>query len=150
MLSIPNYYRGDADQNNNKKSNPIWQNGHPNSLQTVHGEESQEMTETPLMFPGNKHWQQPLEGTACTGQNKRVKRTKPKILIPTPGPILQKTIIQNDTHTPTFTEALLTKAETNTWPKCPLTGQSCKETCGTSRHVEPCSPFCSKFYSKRI
>ena len=60
------------------------------------------MTETPLMFPGNKHWQQPLEGTACTGQNKRVKRTKPKILIPTPGPTLQKTIIQNDTGTPTF------------------------------------------------
>ena len=23
MLSIPNYYRADADQNNNKKSNPI-------------------------------------------------------------------------------------------------------------------------------
>ena len=100
MLSIPNYYRSDDDQNDNEKSNPIWRNGYPNSLQTVHGEESREMTETPFMFPGNKHWQQPLEGTACTGQNKKVKRTKPKILIPTPGPTLQKTVIQNDTHTP--------------------------------------------------
>ena len=97
MLSIPNYYRSDDDQNDNEKSNPIWRNGYPNSLQTVHGEESREMTETPFMFPGNKHWQQPLEGTACTGQNKKVKRTKPKILIPTPGPTLQKTVVQNDT-----------------------------------------------------
>ena len=33
--------------NDNKKSNPVWQNGHPNCLQTVHGGESHEMMEPP-------------------------------------------------------------------------------------------------------
>ena len=33
MLRILNHYRSDADQNDNKGSNPIWQNGHPNCLQ---------------------------------------------------------------------------------------------------------------------
>ena len=63
MLSILKYYRSDADQNDNKKSNPIWQNGHPHSLQAVHGEESQEMTETPFMFPGNRRWQVSWRGS---------------------------------------------------------------------------------------
>ena len=39
MLSILNYYRSSANQNDNKKSNPVWQDGHPNCLQTVHGGE---------------------------------------------------------------------------------------------------------------
>ena len=30
MLSIPNYYRRNANQNDNEKSNPISQNDHPN------------------------------------------------------------------------------------------------------------------------
>ena len=71
MLSIPNYYRADADQNNNKKSNPIWQNGHPNSLQTAHGEESQEMMETPFMFPGTSIGNSLLKGQPAQASTKR-------------------------------------------------------------------------------
>ena len=52
------------------------QNGHLNCLQTVHEEESWEMVDpTPIMFPGNRHWQQPLEGTACTGQNQESQQS---------------------------------------------------------------------------
>ena len=57
------------------------------------------MTEFSFMFPANRHWQQLLEGTPCTGHNKKnVKRAQ--TLIPTPGPILCKTIIQNDNMYP--------------------------------------------------
>ena len=97
MLSILNHYRSDADQNDNKGSNPIWQNGHSNCLQTVHGGESWEMMESPFVLPANRRWQQPFEGSACTGQNKTVKRTKARILIPTPAPTFRKTSIQNYT-----------------------------------------------------
>ena len=41
--------------------------------------------ESPFKFPVNIHWQQPLEGIACIGQNKTVERDKARILIPTPG-----------------------------------------------------------------
>ena len=43
-----------------------------------------------------------LKGQPAQARTKKVKRAKPRILIPTPGPTLQKTIIQNDTGTPTF------------------------------------------------
>ena len=65
------------------------------------------MMESPFMLPANSRWQQPFEGTACAGQNKTVKRTKARILIPTPGPTLQNTIIQNDTTTPNFPGVVL-------------------------------------------
>ena len=129
MLSILNYYRNDADQNNNKKSNLIWQNGHPNSLQTVHGGESREIMEFPFKFPVNIHWQQPLEGIACTGQNKTVERGKTRILIPTPGPTLQNTIIQNDTTTPNFAGVVLSIAKADP-SKGPLADKIFKK-CGT-------------------
>ena len=71
MLSIANYYRNDTNQNDNKQSNPIWQHGHPKCLQTVYGGESQEIMKPPFMFPGTRHGQQPLEGTASIGQKKK-------------------------------------------------------------------------------
>ena len=46
------------------------------------------------MLHGNGHWQQPLERTASTGNKDNFKTAKPRTLIPTPEPIIQKTIIQ--------------------------------------------------------
>ena len=40
MLSIPNYYRRNANQNDNKKSNPTYQNHHPHKSATIHVGES--------------------------------------------------------------------------------------------------------------
>ena len=40
MLSIPNYYRRNANQNDNKKLNPTYQNGHPHKSATIHVGES--------------------------------------------------------------------------------------------------------------
>ena len=68
ILNIPDYYKKNVNQNENKKSNLIWQNGHPDCLQTVNGGESREMTEPPYKFSRNGHWQQPLEKTASKGQ----------------------------------------------------------------------------------
>ena len=68
--SILNYYSRNAHQND-KKSNPIWQNGNPNCLQTGKGGKTREMMESPYTFRRNRHWQQPLERTACTGQKKK-------------------------------------------------------------------------------
>ena len=62
MLRILNHYRSDADQNDNKGSNPIWQNGHSNCLQTVHGGESQEMMEPPSRSLGIDIGNSPLKG----------------------------------------------------------------------------------------
>ena len=45
MLSIRNYYRS-SDQNDNKKSSLVWQNGHP--VCKLQGGESQEMMEHSL------------------------------------------------------------------------------------------------------
>ena len=67
-LSVPNHRRN-ADQNDKKKSNPIWQKSHPDCLQTVKTEERREMMETHSTLQGNERWQQPLERTATTGQN---------------------------------------------------------------------------------
>ena len=90
MLSIPIYHRRNTNQNDNKKSNSIWENGYLDCMQTVNEGKSWEMMESPYTFPRNRHWQQPLERTACTGQKKNFKRTKPRTFVPTPGPILQK------------------------------------------------------------
>ena len=85
--------------------------------------------EFPFKFPVNIHWQQPLEGIACTGQNKTVERGKARILIPTPGPTLQNTIIQNDTTTPNFAGVVLSIAKADP-SKGPLADKIFKK-CGT-------------------
>ena len=41
-------------------------------------------------FSGNGHWQQSLERIASIGQKENFERAKPRIFIPTAGPILQK------------------------------------------------------------
>ena len=45
------------------------------------------------------------------------------------GIYLDKTIIQKDTCTPMFTEALFTKTKTWKQPKCPLTNEWIKKMC---------------------
>lgn len=47
-------------------------------------------------------------------QTENFKRAKPKILIPTPGHILRKNVIQNDTCTPTFTAVVPPVLKTQT------------------------------------
>ena len=74
--------------NDNKKSNPVWQNGHPNCLQTVHGGESHEMMEPPFTFPVNTHGRQPQGQPQARA--KHLRRAKPGILIPMPRPMSQE------------------------------------------------------------
>ena len=60
----------------------------------------------------------PLKGQPPQARRKNFKTAKPRILIPTPGPILRKTVIQNDTRTPTFTAVVSPIAKTQTQDKC--------------------------------
>ena len=73
------------------------------------------MMEPPYTFRGNGHWQQSLDRIAFIGQKENFERVKPRIFIPTAGPILQKSIIQNDTCNPTFTAVQLPIAKIH-WP----------------------------------
>ena len=68
------YYRRNTNQNDNKKSNSIWENGYPDYMQTVNEGKSWEMMESPYMLHGNGHWQQPLERTASTGNNEKFQK----------------------------------------------------------------------------
>lgn len=74
--------------------NQIASDWEPSYRQTVNGGESWEMMEPPRprpdMFCGNGHWQQSLERIAFIGQKENFERAKPRIFIPTAGPILQK------------------------------------------------------------
>jgi len=60
-------------------------------------EEHREMMETHYTFQGSGHWQQPLEQTATTGQNRKFQESWPWLVKPTLGPLSPKTIIENDT-----------------------------------------------------
>ena len=66
MLIIPNYYRRNANQNDNTKSNPTYQNGHPHKSATIHVGESW------VVMEPTRHnqweWRLPtaLESTAST------------------------------------------------------------------------------------
>ena len=91
----------------------------PSYWQTINTRETLEMIEPSFIFHGNGHWQQPLEMTASTGQKENFNRAKPKISIPTPGPVLWKTIILNDPCTPTFTAVLFTITKTQIQEQVP-------------------------------
>lgn len=73
-LSIPNYYKRNGNENKQKKSNPIWQNGNPGCLQTVNGGDNRETMQVPYVFCRNGHWSQTLGRGAFTGQKGNSKR----------------------------------------------------------------------------
>ena len=114
MLSIPNYYRRNANQNNNKKSNPS-QNDHPQKSTNNKWGRGPGGEGTSL-----RHWwERTLAIVTRKGQSSHAKnRTLSRELclgsdIPTPGPgILIKPPFKM-THTPMFTAALLKTAETH-------------------------------------
>ena len=110
-------------KDDNKKLNPIWQNNHLDYLQTVNGGDSREMTEPPNKCHANGHWQQPLE-------RKNFERTKPRNLISTRGPLLRKTITENDSRTPTFTRSGTSRCQETDVTRGPSTGEILKK-CGT-------------------
>ena len=92
MLSILNYYRSSADQNDNKKSNPDRM-----AILTVCKQCMEERAarwwNSPFTFPVNTHWQQPQ------ARAKHLRRAKLGILVPTPRLISRKTATENDTRT---------------------------------------------------
>lgn len=109
MLQHPGYYRRNASQNNNKKSNP---SDHPQKSTNNKWEEGQEERETPYTTGGKGHWQQSLERDSHHIQKQNtLKRTMPRIWHShTWAWYPDKTTIQNDTHTPMFTAVLLKTA----------------------------------------
>ena len=81
MLSILNYCRRNANQNDNKKSNPTSQNGQSQkSTNNICGREQGGMG-NPQHGLQKEHWQQPLELTASAWQEKKKKskRANPRI-----------------------------------------------------------------------
>ena len=76
---------------------------------------------------GNVNWLQPLWRTVW----RRLKKLKTELLydpaIPLLGIYPEKTIIQKDTCTPVFIEALFTVAKTQKQPKCPSTEEWIKK-----------------------
>ena len=97
-----NYYQSDADQKD-KKWNPARMAILTVCKQYMKKSPGRWWTPPPSCSLGTDIGNNPLKGQPVQARTKRVNRAKPRILIPTPGPTLQKTIIQNDTWTPTFT-----------------------------------------------
>ena len=116
MLSILNY-RSDADQKD-KKWNPARM-----AILTVCKQYMEESpgrwwnpspSRPPSCFLGTDIGNNSLKGQPAQARTKKVKRAKPRILIPTPKPTLQKNIIQNYIWTPTFTAVVPPTAKTQT------------------------------------
>ena len=63
MLYTPKY---DVNQND-KKSHPTCQNGHPHKITNITCRREMGEEELPYMVCGKEHWKQPLERTASIG-----------------------------------------------------------------------------------
>ena len=100
MLSIPNYYRRNANQND-KKSHPTCQNGHPHKITNITCRWEMGEEELSNMVSGKEHWTQPLERTASPCQKKNFLESSSEYLaFPQVGLYPREIIIQKYTCTP--------------------------------------------------
>ena len=111
--SASNYYRRNDNQNDNKKSNPTSQNGHPQRPTKSKCGRQSVNDWTPLH--GWWEWTLPTaprKDSLRMPEDKLSKRAKPRVWHPHLGLYPQKSITQKDTCTPTFTVVLLIIAKT--------------------------------------
>ena len=111
--SASNYYRRNDNQNNNKKSNPTSQNGHPQRSTNCKCGREPGHDWTPLHGWWGWTLPSPLEKTASSCQKINHWREQSLVSdIHAWAYIPRKTIIQKDDGSSTFTAALLTVAKT--------------------------------------
>ena len=83
MLSIPNYCRRNANQKDNKKSNPTSQmasqNGHSHKSKTIYVGESREERETPQWSAEGTLATATRTDSFCMAEKKNFKRANPRI-----------------------------------------------------------------------